>query len=473
MNHFLLFSFVLIFLSYFPNVFFPAVFVILLFTLKYKYRKIEEFVLNLGLCFLLFLVVLAIKNYIYYESKKFIKYVENLGYFVEGVMEFDVQRIRSGYVILKNGEGLKAIVYRSKLTSLAAFPKKEGFSDQIFEDTKITAFVKMYKIPNWESQENNFFFSNRIVYKIHQIDIIEVDSSRNYLKAFIFNKLDSLGKGSKIIKGIVFGVEDYSFYEKKELIEAGIYHFFVASGSNIFLAMNFFFHFFYFLFFRDKSISLVLALVLTFGYCWIVGFDPPLLRAFLFSIFANIFLIYKVKDRLFFSLLSICSVWLFFLITDFFSTYSLSFKLSFVSFWGVIFLGAIFREFLKGKSFWDNVIFDNLVINFAVILFSFPIFLNYFGVLYLNGLISGVILALCIPVIFYLTFIYLLLPIDYFVLLASIFKNVFNFFVLIVEFLKDLKPVVWAIQIGNIEVIIYYFLLAFGGKSIEHWKNRK
>ncbi|MFN3477979.1 MAG: ComEC/Rec2 family competence protein [bacterium] len=455
---------------------------IFIFTLKYKYRKIEEFVLNLGVCFLLFLTVLIVKKYIFYESNRFLTYVDNLSNFVEEVMEFNVQKIRSGYVILENKEYFKAIVYRSKLES--SLYKNED-SNKIFEGSKIVAFVKMYKIPYWENekeneegneeenQKNSFFFSNRIVYKIYEIDVIGVDNGKNYLKVFIFNKLDKLGEGARIIKGIVFGVEDYSFYEKKELIEAGIYHFFVASGSNIFLAMNFFLHFFYFLFFRDRLISLVFASVLTLGYCWVAGFDPPLLRAFLFSLFTNIFLVYKVKDRLFFSLLSSCFVWLFFLIIDFFSTYSLSFKLSFVSFLGVIFLGAIFSDFFKGKKFWDNVIFDNLLVNFAVMLFSFPIFLNYFGVLYLNGLIGGVLLALCIPVIFNLTFIYLILPVDYLGFVNLIFKSVFNFFVFVVEFLKNIKAVVWNMEIGKIEVIFYYFLLAFGGKLIEIWKNKK
>ncbi|MEM3393454.1 MAG: ComEC/Rec2 family competence protein [Candidatus Methanomethylicia archaeon] len=419
----------------------------------------------------MFFIVFFLREYLVLKNNIVIV-TEGMPDYVEGVLSFEVSKIRAGYLILENKDYCKAIINRTKIIE----------ENKIFEGSEIVAFVKMKKIKiknldNWSffdnADSNSFFVSNKIFYKIYQIDVIEVKNEKNWLRAFIFSKIDELSASAKIIKGVIFGVEDYSFYEKKQLIEAGIYHFFVASGSNILLAMSFFYYLFSFL--RFGNLSLMLSVFFTFAYCVVIGFDAPLLRAFLFAIFVNAFLVYKPQSRLFFSVLSICIVWLFFLFYDFYSTIGLSFKLSFITFLGVIFLGGLVNDLLKNIRFPKifEFVINNLTINVAVLVFSFPIFINYFGIFYLNGIFSGLIVAILIPLIFSLTFIYLLLPIYFLPILKVPIEFVFNFFVWIIDFLKSLNPVIFEVTLSKSFVVGYYSFLAIGGKFIETLKNKK
>ena len=468
MNHFLFFSFSLLFLIYLEKYIYLYPIFCVVFVFKYRYRYLKDFALNLLILFSLFLLALSIKGFIYQSNESFINKISNSPDYVEEILDLNVLRVRAGYIILQDSHKFNIIVSKNKLI-------QDGY--QIIENTNLRAFVRMQKVDVWEKLDSldwevqfkgidSFYLSNKIVYKVLSIDVVQINRV-DMLRSYIIDKLEKLS-GAVFIKGIVFGMEDYSFYLKKDLIESGIYHYFVASGSNIFLVLNFFYYLLSLFF--NRFIALGLGMFFVFVYCWVVGFDPPLLRAFIFSIFANIFIVYKIENRLLFSLISICFVWIVFLFLDFWGTLGLSFKLSFLSFMGVIYIGGILKDFVNFKNKIYEFLFDNLVINFSVLMFMFPIFLEYFQVFYLNGLFSNIIIAIFIPLIFSCTLVYLLLPIG---IVYFLVDYVFRFFVLVIEWLISFKPIILELNLSMFYVIGYYFLLSITGGMIEILKNNK
>ncbi|MCX7972476.1 MAG: ComEC/Rec2 family competence protein [bacterium] len=420
-------------------------------------------------------LVLALSiNLSAYVVDKNTEFLDRMKYqpdYVQGIEKLTILRIRTSYVLLENNEKIRIVANR-------------GFfkDDKIIEGSIITAFVLMKK----ENHHYPFTLSNRISYRVVSIDIIDIknDGLIQKLRLYIRQNLDKLGEGSEYIKGIVFGFEDYSFYEKKQLIEAGIYHFFVASGSNIILCMNIFYFFFHFIFsiFKLRNLKLfsyICSCFLTFLYCLIVGFDPPLLRAFIFAIFVNLFVIYQVRNTLFYSLLMVSLIWVFFIFFDFYSTLSLSFKLSFLSFLGVIYIGNVIRNFLyrnlNQKDLLSTIVtfvLDNLVVNLSVMIFILPIFLEYFGVFYLNGIFSNVVIAFFIPMIFLFTLVYLIfLPLQFIVLYA------FDFFVMIIQYFTYWEPLKLELKLESrfyeFIAILYYVVLCIAGNIFEFLKIKK
>lgn len=176
------------------------------------------------------------------------------------------------------------------------------------------------------------------------------------------------------------------------------------------------------------------------------------------------FFISDIKDKLFYSILSVLFVWLFFLFIDFYSTLGLSFKLSFISFLGVIFVGSIIRDILKEKI--SDFFIDNFAINLGVMIFTFPVLVNYFGIFYLNGIFSNIIIAFILPFVFYLTLIYLVFP-------FSILVYVFNIFGFIIDVLTKMKAFYVELKIEKVFVILYYFFLIMAGNLVELIKIKK
>ncbi|MCX7758080.1 MAG: ComEC/Rec2 family competence protein [bacterium] len=414
---------------------------------------------NCILSLLLLFVSFFISKYVNLNSERFLNYLEDQSDFVEGIFEFKVLKVRANYVLLQQRDAFRVVVSRSNISNF-----------DFIEGSMVIAFVKMAKINDID--KNSFFLSNRIVYRIYYMDVVEVNNTGfiQSVRLYIMRVMDSLGDSSRFVKGVVFGFEDYSFYEKKQLIEAGVYHFFVASGSNILLSMNFFFYVFYFLlrflgFWNPKLFSFICSLILTFLYCLVVGFDTPLLRAFIFAVFANFFMIYDLKNRLFYSVVSVCFIWLFFLVIDFYSTIGLSFKLSFLSFLGVLFIGGIVKDFLnKFPAF----LVDNIAVNFSVMVFIFPIFLKHFGIFYLNGIFSNLVIAFCVPFIFFCTFLYVI-----FIPLGFILRVFFDYFLLVVNFVISVRPFYVEFYPAEIWIVLYYIFWAIAGNWIELLKLKK
>ncbi len=447
MNYFVLFSSFLIFMSYFPKFSFFCLFVLPLFIAKYRYKNLNDLLKNTVICLLIFTISFLIKNYLIYKNGELVIQYESLPFFIEGMYNLKIYKIRATYVILEYEESYKLIVSRGKVDE-----------NQIFEGTKVRAFIKAHKVDNID---NSFYLSNKIFYKIDSIDVVEI-KNEGLLQVIRLYINDRLSGDLRVLKGIVFGAEDLSYWERKELIEAGIYHFFVASGSNVMLIMNLGFHIFRLI--LTNNLAIIFSVLLTFFYCLVVGFDPPLTRAFVFALFLNVFFISDIKDKLFYSILSVLFVWLFFLFIDFYSTLGLSFKLSFISFLGVIFVGSIIRDILKEKI--SDFFIDNFAINLGVMIFTFPVLVNYFGIFYLNGIFSNIIIAFILPFVFYLTLIYLVFP-------FSILVYVFNIFGFIIDVLTKMKAFYVELKIEKVFVILYYFFLIMAGNLVELIKIKK
>lgn len=446
MNHFLFFSLLTIYFTYLNTNVWLLFSLLCAFLLRYKYKSFKDLFNNFLLCVFIIIFSYLLSKVILSNNIEFMYKFNGMQEYLQGIYEFQVEKVRSSYIILKNRD-FKVIISRNKVKNY-----------DLIEGDNFVAFAKMNKI----DQLDGFYLSNKIVYKIESIDVIEI-SKRDFIVKIRKRINDLMGRIDKgeIIKGIVWGMEDYSFYQKKELIEAGIYHFFVASGSNILLAMNLGFYVIYW-FLRNKFCAWLFSLIFVLGYCFIVGFDPPLLRAFIFACFTNFFLIYKSKEGLYFAVVSGSLIWLLFLFIDFYSTLGLSFKLSLLTFIGVV----ILAEFSK-----RNVIYDNLITNIGIILFSFPIFMKYFGLFFINGIWGNVIVAFLVPFVFYLGIIYVLIPPSILIL-----KYFFSLFAWIVQLITSIDPITFNLQISDFFIILYYFFMGVllnGRKNIITTKIKK
>ncbi len=94
------------------------------------------------------------------------------------------------------------------------------------------------------------------------------------------------GKEAGLVEGIVLGSKEgmsYEYYQK--LIRSGLVHMVVASGANLILISRVVIENLAWLLGRKKAI--VLGLAGMWGYAWMVGLEPPIVRAVIFMTLAN------------------------------------------------------------------------------------------------------------------------------------------------------------------------------------------
>jgi competence protein ComEC len=95
------------------------------------------------------------------------------------------------------------------------------------------------------------------------------------------------GREAGLVEGIVLGSKagmSYEYYQK--LIKSGLVHMVVASGANLMLISRVVIENLAWLLGRKKAI--VLGLAGMWGYAWMVGMEPPIVRAVLFMTLANL-----------------------------------------------------------------------------------------------------------------------------------------------------------------------------------------
>ena len=192
----------------------------------------------------------------------------------------------------------------------------------------------------------NFNFEKYLRYKnvFYSLEIkgdIEIKKSH-----FLFAKLSSLRKKIKeiisdnfykdelaVIMGILLGEkEDLSKDFRKAVINSGVMHLLVASGSNVAYIATMVAIIFSIFGFNNK-LSKLISLLFVFSYAFIVGFDPPITRAFLMFIFG--YLIYSIKRNIdLFQILILCAFTM--IIFNPLSIYDSGFQLSFLSVYGII-----------------------------------------------------------------------------------------------------------------------------------------
>lgn len=175
---------------------------------------------------------------------------------------------------------------------------------------------------------------------------------------------------------------------KRDMQNAGIMHVLVVSGfnlglifSNLGLAVKRF----------GRSNFLIISLFISTIYFALIGFEPPILRAFfayIYQLFESIFgLEVKSWFKIFFVNLLILNMWPYLI-------FDLSYQFTFMAVLGV----DLFAKY--------NEVIKSILITFWMT----PISSFYFGFFTLNGLLSIPIVILCIPLATFLALIYIVLP---------------------------------------------------------------
>ncbi|MGC8816007.1 MAG: ComEC/Rec2 family competence protein [bacterium] len=474
MNHFVFYSAIFLFNSYFI---FDYLFKNLFKKIKFIEVIILEVILFLFYVFFLFLfrnflfntneikksdylvlivIVILSFNFTYYNFKDYkYKLYETLkNRLVEGYFEFEISKVKSSYILLKVIKSFdNKYDYLLNTQAIISRNNIKNFMNNNFliENTRFFAFAYLEFIDTY-NQKLNFYFSNNIFYKVNYFYDIEFKSNSNFLndiRKFIYKKYQDFGEHSDLIKGMVWGIDDFSYYEKQKLIKSGLYHMFVASGGNISLVFNFSFYLFYLIYYiflyifkkeipdlMHKNIILIIfSTIIVWFYCLIVGFDYPLLRAFLISIITNLILFnYNDKNNIYFFIKLLFLLLIIFFIIDYKFIYSLSFKMSFISFIGIVILGSNFKNLILNIKFIDKIpnffkffiyyLLDSLVMSISATIFLLPVLIYYFGFVSISGIFYNVFTSFIYPIVFYLGIIYLVFNSEFF---YNIIYNLLSF----------------------------------------------
>jgi predicted membrane metal-binding protein len=494
MNHFIFYSLIFLFNSYF-------IFDYLFRRLFYNIRFIDIILLEIFL-FLVYIFLLFLFRFFLFDKAKlkitdylFVVFIITFSFFlayynfkdykyrifqvlknkiIDGYFEFQVCKIKSNYVILKVNEvfdedynylvNTKVIIPRSKLEKI--INNEDNFKNNVLiENIGIFAFASL-EFVNQYNKKFDFYFSNNIFYRVnyfYDLKIKENDNLISNIRYFINKKYNDFEIYSNLLKGMVWGIDDFSYYEKQQLITSGLYHMFVASGGNISLVFNFSFYLLSFLYYVfqyflkknsfnyekiKNNLSIILfSVMIVWFYSLIVGFDYPLLRAFLIAIITNLILFnYNYNDDIYFIIKLLFVLLIIFIILDYRFIYNLSFKMSFVSFMGICVLGSIFKRWIlnlnfinKISGFWVFIVYyviDSFVMSLSATIFLLPILVSYFGFVSVSGIFYNLIALAIYPIIFYLGIIYLIFDFNF------IYHLIYNLLALI-DFIVNQKQLIW------------------------------
>ncbi|MGB9638536.1 MAG: ComEC/Rec2 family competence protein, partial [bacterium] len=179
----------------------------------------------------------------------------------------------------------------------------------------------------------------------------------------------------------------------------------------------------------------IFSTIIVWFYCLIVGFDYPLLRAFVISIITNLILFnYNDKNNIYFFIKLLFLLLIIFFIIDYKFIYSLSFKMSFISFIGIVILGSNFKNLILNIKFIDKIsnffkffiyyLLDSLVMSISATIFLLPVLIYYFGFVSISGIFYNVFTSFIYPIVFYLGIIYLVFNSEF---IYNIIYNLLSF----------------------------------------------
>lgn len=259
---------------------------------------------------------------------------------------------------------------------------------------------------------------------------------------------------STVIKGILFGIkEDLGSDLKKSFSNTSTIHIIVASGQNLVILSGFILGLARF-FGRKKAILATILIDLL--YCFITGFQIPIIRAFIMVVFASSAQLFNRDwDSKYVLLVTV----LIMLIFDPNLLLSISFQLSFLATFAVIVVAPILINSFHRVP---NLFKEDLLITISAQLLTLPVIAANFNQLSLTGIIANVLILWTITPIMFLGFIGVLLS------SISLFLAKFVLFVpfLLVSYLIDvvtfLNQLILPLPVGKTTLdlwIGYYFIV--------------
>ncbi len=357
------------------------------------------------------------------ENKNICGYVNS--YLFKGYKEnyFYLKSQKSNYIVISSNE----------------FPIKtylcmEGDIEEI-EESNI-----LYGNFSWK----NYLRYKNVFYKIKVKSFNEIKEPnfiflsgyklRNSLKDILMEKFtgDELG----VLIGIFFGEkQELTGKFKEAVIKSGVMHLLVASGSNVAYIATMFFVLFHLLSIPFKYAK-ILSTVFVLIYSAMVGFDPPITRAFFMYLIVIVIMTFIKKNIDAFQILIIVAFIM--LIFEPLLIYDISFLMSFVSVYGIITGYSFYSKYINAQKIFKSlnikpsafvvIIIDKIIqillITFFAQLALFPLFIKIFYKFSIISLLSNLFL---IPLSFLLMI---------FVMLYLIFFNFNSFFQIFFVILK-------------------------------------
>lgn len=306
-----------------------------------------------------------------------------------------------------------------------------------------------YEVKGMLREAPAFLKTIGIDYRITPLQTKKIKSIPPF-KEKIASKFDELyGDVSGIVKGIALGIKPKNDpYIDSIFRNSGLYHMLVASGQNIafiWAAVTPLL-----IFFRYRYIYYITGMVLSFLYTYTVGFEPPIVRAFIMS--SLTLLAYILKRRaVALNALSISGIII--LIFDKNSVTDLSFILSFLATAGIILILERFFHIVKGRA-WIFVV--PVVSTIGALLMILPFLVNTFNYIVLLAPLSNLSGSLPAEAVLTASFIGLIFPFfsSFVVLSAKILFYTAYFF-------SEILPSSFYIPSQPVYRFVFYYITVF------------
>jgi ComEC/Rec2-related protein len=296
----------------------------------------------------------------------------------------------------------------------------------------------------------DYFNRKNIFYEIKVYEITLIKKS-NFLFRFssnLRNKIKKILKESfdydkySIIAGIFLGEkEELKSRLKNAIINSGVMHLLVASGSNISYIVLFIANAFWFL--NKGGLMLrIISLFFAFVYALMIGLDPPITRAFIMLFF--VFIVGMIERNT--DIVQILFLTAFFmLLNNPLLIYDVSFIMSFISVYGIIFGYGNYGKFLyisrltifkgsnklaaninEGIRYLLNSLISLFIVTFFAQLSLIPVLLKFFYKISTISFFSNVMLIPVSIVIMISTMFFIVI---YFIFGSSFFfQDLLSFF---------------------------------------------
>lgn len=268
-----------------------------------------------------------------------------------------------------------------------------------------------------------------------------------------------------LVVGTVLGIDNIGQEFREGLIKTGTIHVVVVSGQNLMIVAGVFLSLAKYI---GRRKSLVLAVVVSFAYAFLTGFNPPVLRATL-MVLASTLAIYFGREALPIWNLILAALLILFIWPQ--AIFEISFQLTFAATLGIMTLGQFltkifnfqFAKFSSGKAIF-NLIKNNAAIAVSAYIFTAPIILYYFGrVSILSPIVNVLVIEAVFPIMilgFIIAFLSLILM-PFAQIIAYLAYMPAFYFVKTVKFFGQIPIEQMNLGKGNLVLVVgfYIFLL--------------
>lgn len=251
----------------------------------------------------------------------------------------------------------------------------------------------------------------------------------------------------------------------KDFSYTGLIHILSISGSHIALLLALVYGLGRLIKLKKRT-SLIIGILVAIMYCGVVGGDAPVVRATMMSI---LMCIAYVKGRLYQAKQALCICAILCLVYDPFSTFDVSFQLSFGATYGLLIWGKVLYERIQWLPKWIKT---PLVLCVSAQLLILPLQLYYFHYISIASLLAACIVAplldLSIVLIFISTVISYVLPISF---LWSLIDELLRISLYLNHVLGHSGSLLWLGMMDPYCAYMYFVLLGLFTYFLTHGKQ--